>query len=70
MISQPPLPVIFPLRIFMSTYSLSTELRVVGASTQLEIVEIGHGRPILFLHPGIGLRGPSHFSKHSAASGA
>ena len=47
----------------MSTYSLSTELRVVGASTQLEITETGRGRPILFLHPGIGLRGAEPFLK-------
>lgn len=47
----------------MPNYSLSAELRVVGASTQLEIVETGRGRPILFLHPGIGLRGAEPFLK-------
>jgi pimeloyl-ACP methyl ester carboxylesterase len=47
----------------MSPYSLSSELRVVGASAQLEIIESGYGRPILFLHPGIGLRGAEPFLK-------
>jgi pimeloyl-ACP methyl ester carboxylesterase len=47
----------------MSTYARPTELRVVGASTQLEITEMGRGRPILFLHPGIGLRAAEPFLK-------
>jgi pimeloyl-ACP methyl ester carboxylesterase len=47
----------------MSTDSSPTKLRVVGASTELEIIETGRGRPILFLHPGIGLRGAEPFLK-------
>jgi len=47
----------------MSNDSSPTKLRVVGASTQLEIIETGRGRPILFLHPGIGLRGAEPFLK-------
>jgi pimeloyl-ACP methyl ester carboxylesterase len=47
----------------MSTYTSPTELRLVGASTQLEIIETGRGRPILFLHPGLGLRGAEPFLK-------
>jgi pimeloyl-ACP methyl ester carboxylesterase len=42
------------------TQSLSTQLRTIGAS-QIEITEGGQGRPILFLHPGIGLRGAGPF---------
>jgi pimeloyl-ACP methyl ester carboxylesterase len=45
----------------MPTDSLSTELRTVSAGTRLEIAETGQGLPILFLHPGIGLRGAEPF---------
>jgi pimeloyl-ACP methyl ester carboxylesterase len=47
----------------MPTHSLSTKLRAVGAATQLEVTETGQGRPILFLHPGIGLCGAESFLK-------
>ena len=45
----------------MTTDPLSTQLRAVGAAAKLEITETGQGRPILFLHPGIGLRGAAPF---------
>jgi pimeloyl-ACP methyl ester carboxylesterase len=45
----------------MPIQSISTKLRTLGAGTQLEVTEIGQGRPILFLHPGIGLRGSEPF---------
>jgi len=46
----------------MPADTLSTAVRPVGGKgTRLEIVEGGTGRPILFLHPGIGLRGATPF---------
>lgn len=47
----------------MTADSLSTQSRTVGAAGKIEITEIGQGRPILFLHPGIGLRGAEPFLK-------
>lgn len=47
----------------MTSNLFSTQLRTIGAATQLEVTEIGKGRPILFLHPGIGLRGAEPFLK-------
>jgi len=44
------------------TQSLSTQMRTIGAS-RIEITETGQGQPILFLHPGIGLRGAEPFLK-------
>jgi pimeloyl-ACP methyl ester carboxylesterase len=45
----------------MPTNSLTTESWTVGAGTQLDVMRGGQGRPILFLHPGIGLRGAAPF---------
>jgi pimeloyl-ACP methyl ester carboxylesterase len=45
----------------MSADTLTTTSRVVGGTAKLEINEIGAGRPIVFLHPGIGLRGAEPF---------
>ena len=47
----------------MATQSLSTQFQNVGAATRLEVTQTGKGRPILFLHPGIGLRGAEPFLK-------
>jgi pimeloyl-ACP methyl ester carboxylesterase len=44
----------------MSGDTLTTTSRIVGG-TRLGITEIGQGRPIVFLHPGIGLRGAEPF---------
>lgn len=43
--------------------SLSTGLWQIGETTKLEVTEAGHGQPILFLHPGVGLRGAEPFLK-------
>src|SRR4051812_15234334 len=56
------------LRNFMKDNTLSTQLRTVGLS-RIEIVETGQGRPILFLHPGIGLRGAESFLNALARTG-
>lgn len=45
----------------MTSNALSTQLRTVGAGSRLEVTETGKGRPVLFLHPGIGLRGAEPF---------
>lgn len=45
----------------MTTNTLSAQTRTLGAASRIEVTEIGHGRPILFLHPGIGLRGAAPF---------
>ncbi len=47
----------------MPTNALTTHLRTLGAGSDVEITETGQGRPILFLHPGIGLRGAEPFLK-------
>lgn len=47
----------------MPSELLSIQLRKVGEAAQLEVTEVGQGRPILFLHPGIGLRGATPFLK-------
>jgi pimeloyl-ACP methyl ester carboxylesterase len=47
----------------MPTNSLATHLQTIGAGTRVEVTETGQGRPILFLHPGIGLRGAEPFLK-------
>ncbi|MCD6073555.1 MAG: alpha/beta hydrolase fold protein [Rhodospirillales bacterium] len=49
--------------IFVSTDTLITEPWNVGAGSQLDVTRAGQGRPIMFLHPGIGLRGASPFVK-------
>jgi pimeloyl-ACP methyl ester carboxylesterase len=43
--------------------ALVTELWNVGAGTQLEVMRTGQGRPLVFLHPGLGLRGAEPFLK-------
>jgi pimeloyl-ACP methyl ester carboxylesterase len=49
---------------------LSTATRAIGgAGVRLEIVEGGTGRPILFLHPGIGLRDAVPFLERLAKLG-
>jgi len=52
----------------MPSNALSSELRSVGP-VRLEILTGGTGRPILFLHPGIGFRGGHAFLDRLAASG-
>lgn len=47
----------------MSNDALVTESWTVGAGTRLEVTQTGQGRPIVFLHPGIGLRGAEPFLK-------
>lgn len=47
----------------MPTHAFSTELLISRDGTRLEVIETGQGRPILFLHPGIGLRGAEPFLK-------
>jgi pimeloyl-ACP methyl ester carboxylesterase len=54
----------------MPTDILSTVTRSIGGGgVPLEIVEGGAGRPILFLHPGIGLRGATPFLERLAKIG-
>lgn len=48
---------------------LSTQFQTIGAGTKLEVTQIGKGRPILFLHPGIGLRGAEPFLKALGRAG-
>lgn len=45
----------------MANDALKTEMWTVGAGTQLEVITTGAGRPIVFLHPGLGLRGAERF---------
>ena len=45
----------------MPTETLSTQFQNIGTGTRLEAARTGKGRPILFLHPGIGLRGADPF---------
>ena len=45
----------------MSADQLNTTSRIVGGTIKLETIEIGKGQPIVFLHPGIGLRGSEIF---------
>jgi pimeloyl-ACP methyl ester carboxylesterase len=52
----------------MTSNSFTTQLRTIGAS-QLEVTETGRGQPILFLHPGIGLRGAEPFLKALGRTG-
>jgi pimeloyl-ACP methyl ester carboxylesterase len=53
----------------MTASSLSTQSRKIGATDQIDVTEIGKGRPILFLHPGIGLRGAEPFLKQLSTAG-
>ena len=53
----------------MPTDTLIPQLLTVGSGTRLEVIQTGQGRPILFLHPGIGLRAADSFVKALARIG-
>lgn len=54
----------------MPTNNLATVSRTVDATgVRLEIIEGGQGRPVVFLHPGIGLRNASPFLERLSSLG-